>query len=267
MVNSNTFSTEINLNRRGLVAWSLAVSALIVVYLGSYSFIVSLGVVELLEFLPEAITTALGLGPETFRDVNTFHGSQVLLYVLLPASIYAMRLASSLVTRDIDLGTVEFLYTRPLMRRTIFLSKAVAFLVMMTLLWIVAYLVSSAVGVLWVAPGEFDLFNQFTAHLKGYLACLAAGGIAFSFSPFLDRVQSSRTLALILGLAFFVLNSLSKVFNQLDFLKFFSIYYYADTGGAASGDLFIAGAVVCAVLFAAGSLTGAFLMDRKDFIA
>ncbi len=267
MINGNICSVEINLNRRGLVAWSFTVSAVILVYLGSYSFIVNSGVVGLIEILPEAITTALGLRPETFSDVNIYHGSQVLLYVLLLASIYAMRLASGLVTRDIDLGTVEFLYTRPLMRRTILLSKAIAFLVMMTLLWIVAYLVSSAVGVLWVAPGEFDLFNQFAAHLKGYLACLAAGGIVFALSPLLDRVQSSRTLAVVLGFAFFILNSLSSVYDQLGFLKFFSIYYYADISGAASGELFVAGAVVCAVLFVSGALTGAFLMDRKDFIA
>ncbi len=267
MLNGNICSTEISLNRRSLFIWTFVVVIVILVYLSSFIFMEEIEVVEMIEGYPDMLTTGLGMSPEMFGDVNLYHGGLVLLYGLLLASIYAMMLAGSLVTRDVDIGTVEFLYTRPLSRQIILFSKALSFLVMITLLWITIYLVSVALGALWVAPENFDIYNQFLAHLMGYLACLAAGGLAFGFSPLLNRVQSSTSLAIGLGFAFFFLNTIASMYEQLEFLKYLSIHYYADLSGAASGEPYITGMIVLPVVFFVGVGLGSFLLNRKDFTA
>ncbi len=267
MLNGNISSMEINLNRRSLLIWTFIVVVVILVYLGSFTFMEEPEFVEMIEGYPDMLPSGLGMSPEMFDDVNLYHGGLVLLYVLLLASIYAMMLAGGLVTRDVDLGTVEFLYTRPFPRNVILLSKVFSFLVMMTLLWITAYLASIAIGLMWVAPGDFDVYDQFMAHLMGYLACLAAGGIAFAVSPLLNRVQGSTSLAIGLGFAFFLLNSLASMYEQLEFLKYLSIHYYADLTGAAGGEPFITGIIVMPVVFVAGIVIGTIFLNRKEFTA
>jgi len=267
MFNGNIVTAEFSLNQRSLLIWVFIIIIVIVVYLGSFSFMEDVGIVEMMEGYPEIFITGLGMTPEMFADVNLYHGGLVLLYVLLLASIYAMMLAGVMVTRDVDLGTVEFLYTRPVTRSVIFLSKTLSFLVIMTLLWIAIYLASTAIGSFWVAPGEFDISAQFTAHLIGYMACLATGGIALAVAPLFNRTQSATSLAIGLGLAFFLLNSLSAMYEQLYFLKYLSIHYYADMGGAAVKDPFELGMIVLPAIFVVGVAIGSLLIRRKDFTA
>jgi len=267
MFNGNISATEISLNRRGLLIWTLVIIIVILVYLGSFAFLEDAGLVEMIEGYPDAFTSGLGMTPEMFTDVNLYHGGLVLLYVLLLASIYSMMLAGGMVTRDVELGTIEFLYTRPVPRSVILVSKAFAFLVLLTLLWIATYLASTAVGSFWVAPAVFDIYAQFSAHLMGYLACLAAGGIAFALAPLFDRTQASTSLAIGLGFGFFLLNSLSAMYEQLQFLQYLSIYYYADLTGAALGEIFTTGLIVLPALFFGGVAAGALLIKKKDFTA
>jgi len=239
----------------------------ILIYLGSFAFMGNLDFVELIEGFPDELITGMGMSPAMFGDVNLYHGGMVMLYGLLLASIYAMMLAGGMISRDVDLGTVEFLYTRPLSRTVIMLSKVFSFLVMIIFLWIAVYLVSTAIGIFWVAPGEYDLDAQFMVHLMGLLACLAAGGIAFAIAPLINRVQGSTSLAVGLGFFFFILNSVASIYEQLEFLRFLSIHYYADLSGAARGEPFVAGMIILPVIFIAGVVAGTVLLNRKEFPA
>ena len=267
MINGNISRTEIGLNRRSLLIWTLVLVVVILIYLGSFVFMGNLDFAELIEGFPDELITGMGMSAAMFEDVNLYHGGMVMLYGLLLASIYAMMLAGGMISRDVDLGTVEFLYTRPLSRTVIMLSKVFSFLVMIIFLWIAVYLVSTAIGIFWVAPGEYDLDAQFMVHLMGLLACLAAGGIAFAIAPLINRVQGSTSLAIGLGFFFFILNSVASMYEQLEFLRFLSIHYYADLSGAAGGEPFVAGMIVLPVIFIAGVVAGTVLLNRKEFPA
>jgi len=265
MFSLNIIFTEMRLNKRSLLIWTSILAIVIFVYLSTYTFMEEMNVVEMIEGYPDIFTTGLGMGPETFGDVNVYHGGLVMLYGLLLASIYAMMLAGSMVSRDSDLGTVEFLYTRPLTRTTILLSKAISFLVMMLFLWVIAYFFSAAIGRIWVAPDEFDLGAQLLAHLMGFLACLAAGGVAFTIAPLINRVQGTTSVAIGIGFAFFILNSLGNMYDPLQFMKYLSINHYADLTGASSGQVPITGLIILPLIFLVGVAMGTVLLNRKDF--
>jgi len=267
MPNGNIIITEISLNQRSLLIWAAVLILVILIYLGSFGFMEEIDFVEMIEGFPEPLVSGLGMSPEIFGDVNQYHGGLVMLYGLLLASIYAMMLAGGMISREVDLGTVEFIYTRPVTRTAIVISKALSFVVLITILWIAAYLVSVAIGIFWVAPGVFDPNAQFTAHLAGYLASLAAGGIAFALAPLFDRIQGTTSLAIALGFAFFILNGLAQMYGQLEFFNYLSIHYYADMAGAAAGEPFVAGMAVLPAVFIAGVVVSAILLNRREFPA
>ncbi len=263
----NICRAEIRMNMRSYITWTAIMLAVVFIYLGSYAWIEELSFDELMEGYPDMFTTGLGISPDAFGDVNRYWGSMLGFLGMLISSIYAMMLAGGLISRDPDLGTVEFLYTRPVKRSKIMLSKVAVFFLFITDLWLIVYIASIAVGMLYAAPGEFDPAVQGWVHLAGYLASLGAGGIAFAAAPFFDRVQSSTSLAIGLGLGFFMFNMVSNLVDSLGFLKYLSIHHYADVQGASAGEPFTVGLITLLGIFLAGTLIGVHFLNRKEFDA
>ncbi len=267
MLEWNICRAEIRMNLRSFIIWTAIMLAVVFVYLGAYAWLEDLALDELIEGYPDIFTVGLDMTPEAFMDVNRYWGTMLGFLGFLIGSIYAMMLAGGLISRDPDLGTVEFLYTRPVKRSRIMMSRVTVFFLMMTALWIIIYIASITVGLLWAAPEELDPVVQGWLHLAGYLAALAAGGIAFAAAPFFDRVQGTTSLAIGLGMAFLVFNMVSKLADPLLFLRYLSLHYYADMGGAAAGEPFTGGLFTLVGIFVAGTLAGVHLLNRKEFDA
>lgn len=265
MINYNIVYTEIGLHQRGLAFWTAIICFFTLLYLGSFSYMAELDITVMLEEYPPLLTTGLGMTPELFSDVNLYHGGLVMLYNLFVAVIYAMILAGTMLVRDWDLGTVEFLYTRPVTRLTILLSKGLAFLVLVALQWIIIYLVGVALGLLWVAPGQFNVAVQFYVHLAGFLASLAAGGLAFALAPLFERMATATGAAVALGMLFFMINGLASLYEKLAFLRYLGVYHYASLTGAAAGEPNTAGLLLLAVYFLAGLALAAHSLNNKEF--
>lgn len=263
----NICRAEIRMNMRSYITWTAIMLAVVFIYLGSYAWIEELSIEELMAGYPDMFTTGLGISPDAFGNVNRYWGSMLGFLGVLISSIYAMMLAGSLISRDPDLGTVEFLYTRPVKRSQIMLSKATVFFLFITALWMIVYIASITVGMLYAAPEEFDLAIQGSLHLAGYLASLGAGGIAFAAAPFFDRVQSTTSLAIGLGLGFFMFNMVSNLTDSLGFLRYLSIHHYADMSGTAAGEPFTGGLITLLGIFVAGTLIGIHFLNRKEFDA
>lgn len=255
---------ELHLARRGLLIWMTVLVAVVGLYLGLFKYIQDPAMVEAVKAMPQALLKAFNFTPATMADVNMYHGVYVMGYVVLLAIIYGQIQAGASVAREPDLGSVEFLYTRPVTRREIMSAKVGAFILSAFILWVVILVASTAVG--WVVAGDaYDFGRQVLTHLAGFCATLAAGGVAFALAPFFQRAQTAISVGVGVGLVSFVLHALGQVSDRLSFIRYFTLQYYAALGRAAAGDPFVAGLVVLVCVFAAGSLVGTMVLNRKDF--
>jgi len=266
MFRANIFRQELILSRRGLITWTCVVVAVIAIYLGFFPYMQDPAMVAAMEAYPEAVMSALNMSTAMFSNVNSYHGGLVMLYATLLGSIYAFMLAGGLIARDSDLGTAEFLYTRPVTRSQVMVAKVLVFLVAMVILWVVAFVASAVVG-LAVAPDDFDLWAQVGVHLAALLATLAAGGSAFAVGPYVNQLQQTTTLGVGVGMGFFLLDALSNLSDRLGGLKYVSVYHYAGLERAASGDLFVGGLLLLFGVFVVGCGLGFVGMSRKEFSA
>jgi ABC-2 type transport system permease protein len=264
MFRRNVFRKEMRLNRRSIIIWAIVTVIVIGVYLGFFPYMKDPDLIKALEAYPEAMRAAFNLSPALMGDVNQYHGGLVMLYVLLMLTIYAFMLAGGLVARDADLGTAEFLYTKPVTRSQLMTAKVSTFLSIMLLIWTLTFAASTAVGLV-VAPGEYDIGVQLGVHAAGLLACLAIGGIAFASAPYINRMQGTTSLGVGLGLGFFMMDAVSKMTTKLDVLKYFGVHHYAALGQAAAGKPWIGGMVVLLAVFVAGTGMGYAGLNRKEF--
>jgi ABC-2 type transport system permease protein len=260
----NIFRAELTFNRRSFLIWAGIIILMLAVYLPFFPYMDSPDYAKLLEGFPDSIKDAMNLSDITFSDINYYYADMVMQYILLLASIYAAMLAGCLISREADLNTAEFLFTRPITRNRIALSKATVLLLLVTLLWVVLYVVAVALGSL-TAPGDFDVISQLLVHLSGLLATLATGGIAFAVAPFINTVQGTTSLGVGLGFGFFIIATLSKMTSKLAFLKYFNIYYYAGLREAVSREPFTAGLLVLLSVFLLGVALSIFFLNRKEF--
>lgn len=264
MIRANILVQELRLSRRSLIIWSVVVLFTITIYLGFFPYMQDPDLLRAMESYPDSIRSAFNLSVATFADVNLYHGGLVMSYVLLLASIYAMMFAGSLIAREPDLGTAEFLYTRPIPRHQVMLSKVFAFVLAILMLWLLTLLASLVVG-LAVAGDSLNLQAQLLVHVAGLLASLAAGGIAFAVAPRLHQLQSTTSFGVALGLGLFLVNSLSNMTDTLAPLGYATIYHYAGLEQAASGEPFTIGLAVLAAIFFSGTGLGLWLHGRRDF--
>ncbi|MEW6524644.1 MAG: ABC transporter permease subunit [Bacillota bacterium] len=264
MIQSNVFLRELRLGRRSLIIWTGVVVLFVAIYLGFFPIMQDPDMAKVVEAYPEAIKQVFNLTGVMFTDVNLYHAGIVLPYILLLTSIFALMLAGSLVSRDADLGTAEFLYTKPVTRNQLLASKVSAFLVMLTLLWAITFVTSTIVGFM-AAGNQYRMGLQLPVHLAGLVATVAAGGLAFALAPFINQVQGTTYLGVGVGLGFFLLHALSGLSARLENLRYLTLYYYADFRGAATGEPFIAGMAALLAVFLAGTGLGFLFLNRKEF--
>jgi ABC-2 type transport system permease protein len=263
MISFNVFRKEFRLIRRSLVIWTTVGVLVILVYLGFFPYVRDPDMALAIEAYPEALKAAFNINAAVLGDVNLYHGL-VMAYVLLLSSIYALMLAGGLVARDADLGTAEFLYTKPVTRRQIMGAKVAAFLAALLVLWVITFSASVVVGLV-VGEGRFDLGAQLMVHLSGFLATMAAGGLAFAAAPLINQTQATTSLGAGIGLGSFVVSALSKMSDKLAPLKYLTIQHYAALDSAAAGEPFTGGMAVLAVVFVAATAVGYILVERKQF--
>lgn len=266
MVSGNLLRNELRLGRRGLIIWTGVVVAFVGLYLGFFPVMQDPEMARAFESYPEAVKNAFNISLATMQDVNRYHGSLVMGYVLLLASIYGLMTAGGLISREADLRTAEFLYTRPVTRTQVMAAKVAAFVGLVLGLWAVTFAASTLVG-LAVAGGDYDVPRQLIVHLVGLLATLAAGGLAFAAAPFIDQTQATTSLGAGVGLVFFLVDALANMTERLAFLRHFTIHHYAGLDQVAAGEPFLGGMLVLLGVFVSGVALGTFFLNRKDFVA
>lgn len=260
----NIFRKELRLNRRGFLIWTGIAVLFLALYLPFFPYVQDPDYVKLLEGYPDTIKEVFNLRGIVFQDINYYYAGLVIQYLMILVGIYTAMLAGRLISREADLNTADFLFTRPVTRRQIMAAKVAAFLILTLLLWAAVYAAAVAAG-LATAPGEFNVSRQFLVHLAGFLAALATGGIAFAAAPFINQVSGTTSLGVGLGFGFFILDAAGKMTDKLAFLKYLNFYYYAGFEDAAAGEPFVAGLLVLLLVFLLGTGLGFIFLNRKEF--
>lgn len=260
----NIIRKELRLARRFYLIWSGVIIFVLVLYMPFFPYMQNPDYTQIFEGIPEGVLEAFNIRNIVFQDINYYHAGLIMQYLLLLSVIFSATMAGRMISREADLNTAEFLFTRPLTRTCIMASKTAVFILVNIVLWLVLYALTMILGSA-TAPGDIDLKGQLFVHLAGFLAVLAVGGIALAAASFINTVQGSTSMGVGLGFGFFLLDALSKMTDKLSFLKYFNIYYYAAFEDAVAGEPFWGGLLILLLVFLLGTSLGFFFLNRKEF--
>ena len=264
----NIFRHEFKMHSRSVITWSVAVVALIMIYVSMFrSFAADAALLnEMMANFPEALLTAFGM---TGIDLATIMGyfSLTFLFVQICLAIQAANYGFSMVSIEEREWTADFLLAKPVGRTQILTSKLLAALsgLMITtvVVWIASVLVVQVVkGDTTYETGPFLLLLLSTVPFQ--LFFLTVGLV---ISLLVKRVRSVTPYAMALGFGMYVLSVFGDLLGEsaLEMITPFKHFQPTAIIQAGAWDLPL---VLISVAAIAISLVGSYLLyTRRDIPA
>ena len=247
------YKNEFAQNLKSLIWWTVIMAVLMFGLVAIYPLMTDMN--ALMEALPpevwEAIVAMTGGDLTTITGYYVMEAGQTLLLV---GAIFAGLLGASLVTRDIQKGSAEFLYALPVTRKDVWKSKL---LVLITNVFVFNFVVSmlAFAGIMIFATETVAIGSYFVYAGLVLIMHLQIGLVAFALaSMFKLRINFGLVLGGIFAL--FVLDIIRTIVDQAAFLKYVTPFAYAHgsaiSGGLSSVNFWLLGiAVVSTVLLLA----------------
>lgn len=171
-----------------------------------------------------AFTQAFGLDKLSMASVEGFFATEVGNIYPLGGSMFAALLGIGLLSKEEDKHTAEFLYTLPVGRISVFFQKYVAlagFLLLFSLLNTGVFIAS------FYAIGEEMPWRLFLLYMGlQFLLQLEIASVCYLISALSKRIQTG--LGLGLTLVFYMLDIISRITEEMEFLKYCTPFYYAN---------------------------------------
>lgn len=223
------FNRELKANYRNFFIWTIALSILVysIMYIFPTIAMDGASFQELIESMPESFIAAFNLNRLSLHDIFGFYATEAYLFHSLFGSIFAILLGSSLLSKEEDEKTIEFLLAKPVTRAQIVTEKMLTYVVFITAYSLILFVVSFAAFEQFKID-EYNLTILILLSLAAYLVHLTFANFGFLMAMFITRKKSIYPTAIGLILAMYFLNILSSLQDNLAFLGYLSPFRYAD---------------------------------------
>lgn len=253
--------------RQGIITGTLALAAVTGLFAGLSGLVIDSEtgdmLMQLMTHLPPAMLSAFNFDIDSLQSFSGWMASEpYTFYALILGMMLTIR-ATGIVAREMDHNTAEAIVSLPVRRRSLFLSKAVAQLLVATIAAGAATGAALLAG--HFAVGIDDATKIVTLFGAGYLTALAFAGIGFGLSPLIDGERSATSISTALVLGSFVIEILSTLSDKLTWISRASLFSLFDVNAVvATASLPLGPTVAAFLLLGTGLAVGAHLFERKD---
>lgn len=221
--------TEFKRNFRLFLLWAVIIIGLSLLMLSLYpTFQGSFGDIEaFLSSYPQGFLEAFGLG-EGGLDMTTAYGwfgMEGYLFVVLLGGSYSAILGSSILSKEEDDKTIEFLLSKPISRNHILIGKGLVTVINLVLLNLILFI---TLLITFSIVDKVDFVTTVLLCLGGLILDLIFASISMAISIFVtkSRIIMSISVGVVIGLYF--LDIIATLTEKLTFLKYLTPYEYVN---------------------------------------
>ena len=219
---------------KSCLIWSLICSILMILFMLLFPSMENIGIKEListeLDVFPEGLLETFGLDKSVdFSDILQYLAYSI-QYISMATAIYGFMLGINSLLQEETEGTIEFLYAQPVSRYEIVKSKVLSRLLIFCTLIVIIGIFTMGISIM-VRSEDIDILNM-TKMVKNILIGILFVGVIFlTIGFFLSTIlkPSTNSTSISIGIFFitYLLGVISKIKDNLKFLKFFSPFDYA----------------------------------------
>ncbi len=221
---------EFKINLKSFIIWSSILVGMFLIVFLIYPYIITDETVksldEMLKVFPPEILKTFNMD---ITSINTAYGwlkSEGFMFVLLIVGFYSSLLGSSIVLKEENDKTIEYLESLPIKRFDILTSKIIVSIIYMVSLVLIVGLFNYIALLL---SGDFNHKQYLLLSITPLLISLPLFSMNLFISMFMRKTKKTIGISLGLVFIFYLLTVLSELSSNVEFIKYFSIYTLADT--------------------------------------
>ena len=263
------FIRELARNKKALIIWSIGMALFSVFIMTFFPTIVEQAETldELMQKYPSELVEAFNFNRLSMADPMGFYGTQIYLFITLFGSIYSMLLFSSVVSREENEKTSEFINTRPVKRNKIFASKIIAAFVNITVFNASFGIVNLVLFEIY-ASGSYDRHTLYLLITAPWLMHILFGSVGIFISVFIIKARTLYPLSIGIVLVSYFINVVSNLAEKGKNLRYLTPFKYFDAADIIDAGAFSTAYLAIMLCVVSFSVSAAFfLYSRKDLAA
>ena len=226
---------ELKLNLKSFIIWLLILLIMFTLVYLIYPYFITYDTMkdldEMMKTFPPELLKAFNMDMSSISTAYGWFKTEGFTFVLLIMGIFSAFLGGNILLKEENDKTIEYLESLPIKRNTIVTHKNIVSIIYIFLMVIIFglfnYISLSIIG-------DFDHKQFILLSITPLFICLPLYSINLFISTFLHKNKKSISIGLGMVFIFYLLNILSELTEEVEFLKYFSIYTLADTRNVIS---------------------------------
>jgi ABC-2 type transport system permease protein len=231
----NIYLKELKFHRKSLIFWSIGVFLMVASGMAKYAGLSSSGesLTELFAQMPKSVRTVMGVGDLDVSKASGFYGV-LYIYLVLMATIHAVMLGASIISKEERDKTSEFLFVKPVSRTKIITAKLLATLTNIVVINLVTF-VSSVIIVGKYNKGESINGDIAVTMIGLFFLQLVFMAIGSAISAIKRRPKTASSQATGILLITFILSIAIDLKEGLENLKYLTPFKYFEAKDMLDG--------------------------------
>jgi len=255
---------DIKNNRKSIIGWTIAIFAIMFLYMILFTSIQEMAKVEM-ESLPEELLQFMGM--EDFSVMDTFIGYYSMIYnlIMIAICIFASTFTARILINEEKNKSIEFLYSLPVSRVEIYLSKLITAFFAVTLVVIAGGISTAICGM--INGGETFIVEDFMQILR-YTSFTAYFfmGVAIMLAGIVGNTGVTTISALIV-VASYLFGYLSKLLvTKAQWLEYLSpLTLFSPNNALVLSSKTVSNMIVYYIIMIAFIVIGAIVYKNRDY--
>lgn len=208
-----------------------------------------------------------GLDGVDLTTITGYYGARVFSVLLLLGAVYVIMQSATILSKEEDDKTIEFLLVQPLSRTAIVLSKLAVVVFYTIALNVVLFLASWLMCVVFQQDG-FQMKALIPMSLGSLVVHLMFAAVGFLLSVFVIRSRTIYPLTIGIALASYFVELLANSNDSAKWMTWFSFFSYPNVDEAAKGGQVMEPTyLIVSLLVIVGGFAAALVTYRRKDIA
>ena len=223
---------EFKVNFKSFIIWLSILIAMFLFVFIIYPYIITdetmKSMDELMQVFPPEVLKAFNMDMTSISTVYGWIKTEGFMFILLIVGFYSSLLGTNIVLKEENDKTIEYLESLPVKRSNIMTNKiivAITYIILMVVIMGIFNYIALLLSC------DFNQKEFLLLSISPILIGLPFFALNLFISTFLHKTKKTVGIGLGLVFIFYLFNVLSELSENVEILKYFSIYTLADTRG------------------------------------
>lgn len=220
------FKRELKINFKSFLVWGLSISALLVLVFSIYPSITqNMEIDKFMKALPAEMLKSFNFDLVSISTVFGWYSSEGFTIVSLIGALFAASLGASVILKEESDKTIEFLYSKPITRNRILISKlsvGIIYIILFNLL------IMTVTGIGFYLSDDMNTAQWILFNLAPLVIEIAVFFISTFVASFFNKTRKAMGITFGITMGTYVLSMVARMAEKVDFLKFFSPFGYVN---------------------------------------